>query len=508
MNQIKDSFDRLNPDQDERNEIFEKICLEASQTSEKITNMQRRSIKRTLNTVLVCILVLTGSSGGVYAAMQWLSASQVAQETGDQKLAEEFGKHEYDIITEISGDYRIVYLGVVSGDNISSNLLEEDIYKDKTYVAVAIERTDGIPITNESDEIHNIIVSPFLQGEKPWQFNIFSMHGGATGIARNGIFYRIIEVDSLQIFANREVYLGVYQNGISYPDLYNYDEATGDITRNSESTDLNCLFDIKLDPKKADDEAAIEYLKNAYAEQEGTDTSYVDDNNESDTKVEQSSDINSLLANMKMEDQNITFDIWDCSSVASNQSSNEDSLHGYYNLYTQIDGTDIDYITFSLNQGEFLKKTEAGEGEQTNNLVDDSVELIHSKDCIVGTWGSEHSNKDCEYIGDKTKTGWIYTKAGSSYTVDYSKQNTNENVYAIAVTTDLPEYSSDDIEIQHKEDLQKISDFLKDTVVTVTVHKKNGDILEHKIVFYNTDISVRSKAVIAQWENTKISQFN
>ncbi len=45
-------------------------------------------------------------------------------------------------------------------------------------------------------------------------------------------------------------------------------------------------------------------------------------------------------------------------------------------------------------------------------------------------------------------------------------------------------------------------------MVTVTVHKKNGDILEHKIVFYNTDISVGSKAVIAQWENTKISQFN
>ncbi len=77
--------------------------------------------------------------------------------------------------------------------------------------------------------------------------------------------------------------------------------------------------------------------------QEETDTSYVDDNNELDTKVEQSSDIDSLLANMKMEDQNITFDIWDCSSVASFGSGHEDSLHAYYNLYTQIDGTGKNY---------------------------------------------------------------------------------------------------------------------------------------------------------------------
>ena len=119
-----------------------------------------------------------------------------------------------------------------------------------------------MPKTN--DEEYNepgFIVSPLIKGQKPWQVNIFTMNGGYSECIVDGVTYRIIECDNIEMFADRGVYLYVGTGGFINNQTVSYNEETGEITLNTDNNEAGAIFDLPLDVKKADHEKAEKYLE-------------------------------------------------------------------------------------------------------------------------------------------------------------------------------------------------------------------------------------------------------
>lgn len=124
-----------------------------------------------------------------------------------------------------------------------------------------MERKDGTDMTYDDE----IIVSPFISGVRPMDFNIYSVHGGANMMLKNGVLYTLTKCDDLEIFADRTIYLAV-MDGVNLGEGYDYDEKSGDITRNEKYEKLNLLFKVDFDKSKADPKAAQKYLNKILGE--------------------------------------------------------------------------------------------------------------------------------------------------------------------------------------------------------------------------------------------------
>lgn len=253
---IVKSYDKILPEDKVEKEILDCILEE---NRSKFWRGKRAGVgkemfmKKTIAMILLGICLVT-VSGSVYAAYRWLTAKQAAETIGDKKLAKYFGTIKDDIQVQETKNYRVAFLGTVNGKNISGQILDEK--NDKTYAAVAVERKDGKPMKESPSDI---VISPFIQGVHPEDFNIYEMGGGATYKIIDGIYYAIAECDDLQIFAKQGVYLGV-MDGPCMKTGYVFDQKTGEIKRNKNYKGLNALFDLKLDRSKADEKAAKEYL--------------------------------------------------------------------------------------------------------------------------------------------------------------------------------------------------------------------------------------------------------
>ena len=214
--------------------------------------------------IAAVIFIMTGS---VFAAWQLLSPKQVAENLGDKSLAKAFdSKNAVQINKSVtSGDYTFTLLGITSGKNLSDfRSSDQDIQPDRTYVVVSIERKDGSPIPEMSDENYNepsFIVSPLIKGQKPWMVNIFTMNGASCECVVNGVIYRIVECDSIEMFADRGVYLYVGTGNFINNEKVSYNEETGEITLNENYKEASALFDLPLDVKKADHAKAEQYLE-------------------------------------------------------------------------------------------------------------------------------------------------------------------------------------------------------------------------------------------------------
>lgn len=205
---------------------------------------------------VICLLIISTS---VYAAYRYLLPKEAAVEMDDEKLAESFKKDgEGEIQTVVDGAFTVTYLGHVTGESISKRTGSAwELHPERTYVAVAIEKSDGTEITYKDE----LFVSPLIQGLTPWTYNIATMNGSYVEKAVDGVLYRIIECDNIEIFADRQLYLAVSNTAFYNVDAFNYDEESGLITVNEAYEKTNVLFGLELDPTKADSVKAEEYIK-------------------------------------------------------------------------------------------------------------------------------------------------------------------------------------------------------------------------------------------------------
>lgn len=205
----------------------------------------------------------------VYAAWRLYTAEEVAQHTHDRKLTRAFQENaeqqaagQQAVLENVQfyGGYRVTLLGVVSGEDISDYVIRagtENLQMDRTYAAVAIQRADGGPMTEDD----SFFVSPLIQGYDPVDYNAASMRGAATFFEEDGVLYWLVECSNVEYFADHTIYLCVTDTDFYRKGLYNYDEEDGSISRSEDYAGLNALFVLEMDASKADPAAAQALLE-------------------------------------------------------------------------------------------------------------------------------------------------------------------------------------------------------------------------------------------------------
>lgn len=250
-----------------------------NQVKEK-TEMNVHKMKRRSFPIAAAIAVsaLCLSSVTVYAVMQYLAPTEVVREIGDDKLAQVFQGEDCILIneTQSNADYKVTLLGIASGEQLSQGAFTTDgnLRSDRSHIVVAIENADGTPMPDTSLDAYGELafyVSPYIKGCDPVSYNAHTLNSYYADVVENGILYRLLECDNVEIFADRGLYLGVLDSDFYRTDAYIYNENTGAITPNSTYDGMNLLFSLPIDITKADPEAAEDYLNNMTAEPTGTD---------------------------------------------------------------------------------------------------------------------------------------------------------------------------------------------------------------------------------------------
>lgn len=247
--------------------------------AEEMTFMKKKKRKNMVAAASVITFGLLLGSTSAYAAWRLMTPSQVAEHGGDERLAEAFSGEEAIFVNETQEyqGYRITFLGAVAGKDLSDFLATDDqgqVLNDRFYSVVSIEHTDGTPMADTTDPAYGeepFLVSPYIRGLDPAWNNIFTMGGGYSAFVENGVEYRLVEMDNVEIFADRGMYLGVNSGSFYDNTAYRYDESTGEITRNEAYGGVNALFALPLDPAKGDPAAAQAYLDEMKREMEEPD---------------------------------------------------------------------------------------------------------------------------------------------------------------------------------------------------------------------------------------------
>ncbi len=250
-------------------ELNEKI-LNQLKENEKMKSVH----KKRLSIPLIAATVALTMSVTAFAAWQLLSPVEVAEQLENVTLAQAFQEEGAIKVNQsaTSGEYIFTLMGIVSGEGLSDfPMTSEGINPERTYAVVSIAREDGSQMPGSQDEAYGEVpffVSPLIKGQKPWQVNIASMNGGYSEFVADGIMYRLIECDDIEMFADRGLYLAISTSSFYDINAFDYNEATGEITPKADYEGANVIFDLPLDPKKADHEKAEAYLKNLLKEPE------------------------------------------------------------------------------------------------------------------------------------------------------------------------------------------------------------------------------------------------
>lgn len=246
---------------EEPGDILNRKIIE--QVKEK-ENMRQKKYRKASAAVIAAALV-AASSLTAFAAWQYRSAADVADELGEEGVAKAFtqqtvapdktieGTKQSQVEGESQsfGGYKVTMLGLVTGNDLTEkkHISNGKVRDDRTYCAVAIEREDGTAMDTEQG---NYFVSPLIGGLNPGLYNAVTLCGNYSEFVENGVLYRLLECDNIEYFADRKLYLCVADTAFYNSLCYHYNEADGSISRNTEYEGLNALFDLKVDASLAD----------------------------------------------------------------------------------------------------------------------------------------------------------------------------------------------------------------------------------------------------------------
>lgn len=280
---MKNNFDdllreALAPTEEPKEKLNRHILWKAKE----IQRMKKNTVpfrKKIPAAAMIAVSVLALGSVTAAAAYKYLSPGQVAAEVKDETLKEAFAGENALVMHESqeSGGYRITLLGSVAGKNISQYLSVDDAgipRDDRLYTIVAIEHADGTPMPEISSPEYgeeSFYVSCYIRGLNPAQYSLMSMGGGYTEFVKDGIQYRLLDMDNLEMFADKGLYVGTNNGAFYEPQAYRYDEATGEMSRNESYGGVNALFVLPLDPGRGDPAAAEAYLRKLEEEQNAPD---------------------------------------------------------------------------------------------------------------------------------------------------------------------------------------------------------------------------------------------
>ena len=227
---------------------------------------------------LVAVALVAAMTVTAFAAWTYLAPSDVANHFDAPALATAFDSEDALLVNETKSQngYDISFLGLVSGAGLSGletamssgengamtimdaseqNSSGYNVESDKTYAVVAIAKEDGEMSLDDA-----FFVSPIIHGIQPWQYNIASMNGMYQSVILDGVLYRLIECDSMEVFADRGLSLVVSSTVFYSTEAFDYDGATGLVSPKPGFDGVNVVFDLPLDPAKGDFYKGQQYL--------------------------------------------------------------------------------------------------------------------------------------------------------------------------------------------------------------------------------------------------------
>ncbi len=236
------------------NELFEKMTVDdglKKKVEERIDAKMKSKKPLIFKAALLAACMALALSAAAFAAYRYLSAEGAVRELGDAKLAESFKGEGMNISAE-DGGYRATLLDVRSGSELSGFADSADeLSPERTYAVLALERTDGAEMTDADD----LMVSPLISGLNPQYFNVFTLGGSSVRKTIDGVEYRIVDCDSIECFADRPLYMAVYE-GMTPNSAYVMDGESGLISPKPDCEGANMLIRFALDPQKADHDKA------------------------------------------------------------------------------------------------------------------------------------------------------------------------------------------------------------------------------------------------------------
>ncbi|WP_353092601.1 hypothetical protein [Tissierella praeacuta] len=229
-------------------------------------NRMRGTNKGRLSVSVMVAILIVATSISAFAAWKLLTPREIAENLGDKGLALAFDSEGAVSInqTQTIGDYKITLMGIVSGKEISDfTHSAEDIFLNRTYSVLSISKVDGTPMPDPLDPAYDemsFLVSPFIKGQHPKDLNIFTMNGAASWFVKDGVMYRTMECDDIEVFADRGLYIAVMDK-FDIINSYKFNKETGEISRNTDYKGINALFDLPIDPSKGNYEEAEKYIQ-------------------------------------------------------------------------------------------------------------------------------------------------------------------------------------------------------------------------------------------------------
>lgn len=255
---IRDMFDDF---YEEEIDIKEKEGFSSDNVFSSTVNMikeneMNKNKRKIFSIPILAFSIIMMVSVSVFAAYKFLTPKDVANLFNDSKLSQNFTKdYTLSIKEQTSGKYTAKILGIVSGKKLSSYT---NTNEDKSYIVGAIAKKDGTKI---KDYIDNIMLTPLIEGYKPWEVNIFTLNGSSSKFIEDGIQYFIYECDNLELFANNKIYIALYEGISPNKSIFTY-QKDGSISFNKDYKGFKALFNIPLDKSKADPKKAKQLLKN------------------------------------------------------------------------------------------------------------------------------------------------------------------------------------------------------------------------------------------------------
>lgn len=222
----------------------------------------KRQLHRVAFIVALYILAFIAFSVTAYAIYRYLSPLEVATELGTDDLISAFESEDSILINEQieDDDYIVTLLGYLPSATLEeySYINQRSLEKNKTYIVIAIERKDGNPIDYG---LNSFYATPVVHGINPVFFNMNHMNGSYTSFERDNISYRLLSMDTIQLFAKRDLQLAVMSGMLYNQNCFDYNEETGTIHPNPSYKGLNVIFDLPIDHALGNEILAEQYLR-------------------------------------------------------------------------------------------------------------------------------------------------------------------------------------------------------------------------------------------------------
>lgn len=227
------------------------LLKNAAEGKENIMSKNRKPIKIAA-VVAAAIMILSFS---VSAVISLLSPSQVAEHFGEKELAVFFEESTHEVQTVTDGYYSACFLGMAPGKEMCV-IDGTQINENRSYAVWALYRNDGTPMSILDGSPIQVI--PVMKGYRPNALSAFGM--SAHGTEKDGVLYFLCDYTDLEIFADKEVSLIVFEGTFPTPKILTNNK-DGDVVYADGYKGIKGSFTLSLDKTKADSEAADKLLE-------------------------------------------------------------------------------------------------------------------------------------------------------------------------------------------------------------------------------------------------------